>query len=105
MLHSDGTHKPAAGDTARIHYVGTLSDGSCFDSSRDRGQPFEFKVGAAQVISGLDLLLPLMSINEVVEAKVPASFAYGEHGFPPIIPAKADLCYNVELISFHRAGK
>ena len=82
--------------------MGSLSDGSCFDNSRDRGRPFEFKLGAGQVIKGLDMLLPRMSVNEVVEVKVPPSFAYGDHGFPPIIPARATLSYNVELMAFYR---
>ena len=67
-----------AGDTVRIHYNGTLTDGTPFDSSQGR-DPLEFTVGSGQIIPGLDKALPGMSVGEKKTVAVPAAEAYGEH--------------------------
>ncbi len=66
------------GDTVRIHYTGTLSDGSTFDSSQGR-DPLEFTVGSGQIISGLDRAIAGMSVGETKTVTVPAAEAYGDH--------------------------
>ena len=67
-----------AGDTVRIHYTGTLDDGSVFDSSDGR-EPLEFKLGSGQIIPGLDKALPGMSVGDTKVVEVPAAEAYGDH--------------------------
>jgi peptidylprolyl isomerase len=66
------------GDTVRIHYTGTLSDGSTFDSSQGR-DPLEFTVGSGQIIAGLDRAIPGMTVGETRTVTVPAAEAYGDH--------------------------
>ena len=66
------------GDTVRIHYNGTLADGSAFDSSQGR-DPLEFTVGSGQIIPGLDKALPGMSVGDTKVVEVPAAEAYGDH--------------------------
>ncbi|DAZ94216.1 TPA: hypothetical protein N0F65_001066, partial [Lagenidium giganteum] len=97
----DGTNFPKAGDTVRVHYVGTLLDGSKFDSSRDRGRPFEFKLGAGQVIRGWDEGVAKMSRGQIAKLTLPHEYAYGEGGYPPVIPPRATLVFEVELLSFN----
>jgi hypothetical protein len=87
-----------AGQTARVHYVGTLENGSKFDSSRDKGQPFPVKVGVGQVIRGWDVGLPGMKVGELRRLKIPHPLAYGEQGQPPVIPPRSTLIFEVELI-------
>jgi FK506-binding protein 4/5 len=98
---SDKWQKPKAGDEVSVHYVGTLqADGSQFDSSRDRGQPFKFTLGKGQVIKGWDLGVGTMKKGEVAKFTLAPEFAYGDEGSPPKIPAKATLVFEVELISW-----
>merc|ERR1719229_963478 len=93
--------KPKAGDEVTVHYVGTLaSDGSEFDSSRSRGQPFVFTLGKGQVIKGWDLGVATMKKGELAKFTIAPEFAYGDSGSPPKIPKKATLVFEVELISW-----
>ena len=83
-----------------VHYTGYLSDGRRFDSSRDRGKPFKFKIGAEQVIPGLDLGVAQLSIGERAKLVIPAQLAYGDKGFPGLVPPKMELTFDIELLTF-----
>ena len=90
---------PEPGARVTVHYKGMFKDGKVFDSSFDRGKPIEFTVGRGQVIKGWDQGLLLMKKGEKRILLIPYILAYGEKGFR-IIPPKADLIFNVELIDF-----
>ena len=81
-----------------VHYVGTLTDGTKFDSSRDRGQGFRFTLGRGEVIQGWDQGVAGMKIGELRKLTIPASLAYGKRGFPPVIPPDSTLVFEVELL-------
>lgn len=85
------------GQTAVVHYTGTFADGSVFDSSKTRGMPFEFTVGAGQVISGWDIGVKGMQVGEVRKLVLPPQYAYGEAGVGPI-PPNSTLLFEVELL-------
>lgn len=87
--------KPAAADVVRVHYKGTLLDGTVFDSSYDRGQPAEF--GLAQVIPGWSEGVALMPVGSKYTFWIPSELGYGEAGGGPI-PANAMLTFEVELM-------
>jgi len=92
---------PKPGQTVKVHYTGTLTDGSKFDSSRDRGKPFEFKIGQGQVIRGWDDGVAKMSVGERAKLTCSPDFAYGERGYPGVIPPSATLIFDVELIGIN----
>ena len=87
-----------AGHKVTVHYVGTLTDGSKFDSSRDRGQGFDFKLGAGQVIKGWDQGVAGMKVGGMRKLTVPPELGYGAGGYPPVIPANSTLIFEVELL-------
>ncbi|KAK9830144.1 hypothetical protein WJX72_009971 [[Myrmecia] bisecta] len=95
-----GWEKPESGDEVTVHYTGTLLDGTKFDSSRDRNEPFKFKLGIGNVIKGWDIGVATMSKGEKAVLTCKADYAYGKAGSPPKIPADATLKFEVELLSW-----
>jgi len=91
---------PPAGSRVQVHYTGTLTNGSKFDSSRDRGKPFEFVLGQGQVIKGWDEGVAQMSIGQRAKLTCSPDYAYGSRGFPGLIPANSTLVFDVELLGF-----
>ncbi len=87
-----------SGKKITVHYVGTLTNGSKFDSSRDRNEGFEFILGAGQVIKGWDEGFAGMKIGGLRKLTVPPEMGYGARGFPPVIPANSTLIFEVELL-------
>ncbi|MEQ2307372.1 peptidyl-prolyl cis-trans isomerase FKBP1A-like [Girardinichthys multiradiatus] len=94
----DGKTFPKRGTTVSVHYVGTLTNGKKFDSSRDRGEPFQFKLGAGEVIRGWDEGVAQMSLGQLAKLTCSPDYAYGSRGYPPIIPANSTLIFEVELL-------
>jgi len=95
----NGVAFPKKGQTVTVHYVGTLKDGKKFDSSRDRGKPFEFKIGVGAVIRGWDEGVATMSIGERAELTISADYGYGSTGFYDLIPPNSVLIFDVELLA------
>lgn len=92
----------AVGDTVTVNYIGTLTNGTTFDSSYDRNQPFTFQIGAGQVIAGWDQGVPGMRVGGKRRLTIPPSLGYGNKATGPI-PANSTLVFEIELLSI--AGK
>ena len=92
---------PKAGQTVSVHYTGTLTDGSKFDSSVDRGQPLSFVLGTGQVIRGWDEGIGLLDKGAQARLIIPHQLGYGERGMPPVIPPSSTLIFDVELVDFN----
>ncbi|HVJ89190.1 MAG TPA: FKBP-type peptidyl-prolyl cis-trans isomerase, partial [Labilithrix sp.] len=87
------------GDKVKVHYTGTLTDGTEFDSSRPRGTPFTFEVGRGVVIKGWDQGLVGMKVGGKRRLTIGSDFAYGDRGVPPKIPPKSTLVFDIELLA------
>ena len=87
-----------AGDTVVLNYTGTLTDGTKFDSSHDRNEPLEFKLGAGRVIKGYDEGLSKLHVGDHAILVIPGKLAYGPRGIPNVIPPNATLIFIIEVV-------
>jgi len=104
IQEGEGDVTPQAGAKVKAHYTGTLLDGTKFDSSRDRGQPFEFDLGKGAVIACWDQAMATMKKGERAYLTCTAANAYGDRGAGASIPPGATLRFDVELISWSGGG-
>lgn len=96
----EGTGESAVnGKTLLVHYTGTLEDGTVFDSSIPRGEPFPVRLGAGEVIRGWELGLLGMKVGEERTLTIPPELGYGKDGFPGVIPPSATLIFTVSLLA------
>lgn len=96
----DGINFPSKNNTVRVHYEAFLENGKKFDSSKERNQAFLFRLGMGQVIEGWDIAVERMSRGQVAEITIPPCYAYGDGGYPPIVPPSSTLVFQIELIDF-----
>jgi FKBP-type peptidyl-prolyl cis-trans isomerase FkpA len=87
-----------SGQTVSVHYTGWLTDGTKFDSSKDRGQPFSFNLGAGMVIKGWDEGVAGMKVGGARKLTIPSHLGYGSRGAGGVIPPDATLVFEVELL-------
>lgn len=95
-----GEETPPKGTKVEVHYTGTLTDGTEFDSSHNHGSKFTFNLGKGQVIKAWDLCVASMKRGEICEVTCAAEYAYGKLGSPPSIPANATLIFEIELFDW-----
>lgn len=100
LREGEGDETPKSGFTVSLHYTGTLLDGTQFDSSRPRNQPFEFNLGSGAVIKGFEMGIPTMKKGEKCLLTCKPEYAYGSAGSPPTIPADATLNFELEMLGW-----
>ena len=98
----DGLQVEGRGDTVKVHYTGWLEDGTKFDSSVDRDDPFSFPVDVGYVIKGWDEGVQGMKIGGKRKLIVPSDLGYGSHGAGDVIPPNSTLVFEVELLEISR---
>jgi len=98
ILREGSGNESKSGDTLVVNYLGTLKDGTKFDSSYDRGEPFEFTLGNSSVIEGWEQGMLGMKVGEKRKIEIPSSMGYGENGIVGTIPGKSGLIFEVELL-------
>eukprot|EP01120_Amphizonella_sp_Union-15-10_P017250 TRINITY_DN9533_c0_g1_i1.p1 TRINITY_DN9533_c0_g1~~TRINITY_DN9533_c0_g1_i1.p1 ORF type:complete len:288 (-),score=54.42 TRINITY_DN9533_c0_g1_i1:13-876(-) len=86
------------GSQVSVHYTGTLSDGTVFDSTFDRIEPFVFKLGCGMAIEAIDRVVRSMNLREVCKIEAAPSFGFGRPGFPPRVPPNSSLTFEIELL-------
>ena len=93
-------HRPVKGDRVKVHYEAFLAKNlkKPFDSSRERNITFTFVLGKRQVIEGWEVAVASMCIGQLAEVTIPHYFAYGDEGYPPIVPPKSTLVFRIELL-------
>jgi peptidylprolyl isomerase len=91
-------HSPRVGKQVKVHYTGTLENGTKFDSSVDRGEPFSFTIGVGQVIAGWDEGVVTMRVGGKRKLIIPSQLGYGIAGAGGVIPPNATLIFDVELL-------
>ncbi|MBV6647890.1 MAG: FKBP-type peptidyl-prolyl cis-trans isomerase [Cyclobacteriaceae bacterium] len=101
VTSAGGGDRPQSGDEVKVHYTGTLLDGTKFDSSVDRGQPFTFPLGQGRVIKGWDEGIALLGVGDKATLYIPSSLGYGSRGSGPVIPPFAILVFEVELLGIN----
>ena len=97
LKQGNGTVSPKATDTVKVHYHGTLLDGTVFDSSVERGEPVSFPLNG--VIAGWTEGVQLMKVGDKFRFEIPPDLAYGAEGHPPVIPPNSTLVFEVELLA------
>ncbi|RVD87378.1 uncharacterized protein DFL_001614 [Arthrobotrys flagrans] len=97
----NGTDYPVKGDTVSMHYTGTLTNGKKFDSSVDRNEEFQTVIGVGKVIKGWDEGVPQMSLGEKAKLTITGDYAYGQRGYPGLIPPNATLIFEVQLLAIN----
>ena len=104
IINSTEGAQPQNGQSVSVHYSGYLMDGSMFDSSVERGTPLSFPLGQHKVIPGWEEGIAKLKVGEKAKLIIPAKLAYGEKGYPPVIPANATLVFDVELLDVQGGG-
>jgi FKBP-type peptidyl-prolyl cis-trans isomerase FkpA len=101
-LHEGSGPAPKRGELVSVHYTGWLTDGTKFDSSVDRGEPFEFVLGRGQVIRGWDEGVAALRVGDRARLTIPPEMGYGARGVGGVIPPNATLIFEVELLDVRR---